>query len=288
MRLFAISDLHLHYPENRDALLASPAYPQDCLALVGDIGETEDHLRFAFEFLATRFKKLIWVPGNHELWTTQDDQSQIRGVEKYNACVDLARSYNVLTPEDPYLPLEFDGKSYYICPLFTLYDYTFCPLQLTADQALDWAQEAGIRCMDELRMSPQPYSSIVDWCHARCEISERRLMRLNGARTILINHYPLRHDLVVLPRIPRFSIWCGTVRTTDWHIRFNAALVLSGHLHVPSTQYRDNVRFEEVSLGYPREWTNIANIHSRMRQVLPQAVLGRTLPTNPNISPGRS
>jgi hypothetical protein len=49
--------------------------------------------------------------------------------------------------------------------------------------------------------------------------------------------------------------WCGTARTADWHKRFNAAVVVYGHLHIPRTTYHDGVRFEEVSLGYPREWS---------------------------------
>ena len=71
---------------------------------------------------------------------------------------------------------------------------------------------------------------------------------------VLINHFPLRQDLVRLSTIPRFSLWCGTRYTENWHTRFRAAVVISGHLHRPATDWRDGVRFEEVSLGYPREW----------------------------------
>ena len=53
---------------------------------------------------------------------------------------------------------------------------------------------------------------------------------------------------------PEFAQWCGTVRTGDWHTRFNARLAVYGHLHIPRTTEYDGVRFEEVSLGYPREW----------------------------------
>ncbi|KAJ7615394.1 hypothetical protein FB45DRAFT_1035388 [Roridomyces roridus] len=42
---------------------------------------------------------------------------------------------------------------------------------------------------------------------------------------------PLRQDLVLIPRVPRLSIWCGTTLKDDWHKRFNAAVVISGHLH---------------------------------------------------------
>jgi hypothetical protein len=60
-----------------------------------------------------------------------------------------------------------------------------------------------------------------------------------------------------LHHMPRFTSWCGTRRTEDWHRRFP---VLSGHcgrlryLYIRSTIYRDGVRFAEVSLGYPRDW----------------------------------
>ena len=33
-----------------------------------------------------------------------------------------------------------------------------------------------------------------------------------------------------------------------------ARAVVYGHLHIPRTTWYDGVRFEEVSLGYPREW----------------------------------
>ena len=55
-------------------------------------------------------------------------------------------------------------------------------------------------------------------------------------------------------RHPEFAQWCGTDRTADWHLRFDAAAVVYGHLHIPRTTWYDGVRFEEVSLGYPREW----------------------------------
>jgi hypothetical protein len=66
-----------------------------------------------------------------------------------------------------------------------------------------------------------------------------------------------------------FSLWCGTRRTEDWHLRFNAIVVVSRHLHIRSTSYRDGVRFEEVSLGYPRQWTHSTTLNRYIREVLP-------------------
>ena len=99
---------------------------------------------------------------------------------------------------------------------------------------------------------------------------ERRLEEASGrGKLVLINHFPLRQDLVRLFHIPRFSIWCGTRLTEDWHVRFPVSVVVSGHLHIRSTDWRDGVRFEEVSLGYPRHWRQNRGMDSYLREVLP-------------------
>ncbi len=57
--------------------------------------------------------------------------------------------------------------------------------------------------------------------------------------------------------------------TEDWHRRYRARLVISGHLHMRATDWRDGVRFEEVSLGYPRQWDAAKGAPHYLRQVLP-------------------
>jgi hypothetical protein len=140
------------------------------------------------------------------------------------------------------------------------------------ERAVEWASETGVVCSDEVLLHPDPYGGIADWCRARCESTELRLKtRRNDLPTVLINHFPLREDLAKLPRIPRFSLWCGTRRTEDWHLRFNATVVVSGHLHIRSTSYRDGVRFEEVSLGYPQQWTGSTTLDRCIREILPES-----------------
>jgi hypothetical protein len=72
--------------------------------------------------------------------------------------------------------------------------------------------------------------------------------------------------------LPRFSIWCGTRRTEDWHLRFRVIAAVYGHLHIRNSQHRDGVRFEEVSLGYPRHWRAERGMASYLRQILPQQI----------------
>lgn len=270
MKLYAISDLHLGFPANSAALESLPAYPDDWLILAGDVGEAEAQLVYALKVLTRRFARLVWTPGNHDLWTYAEAPPTRRGEAKYHRLVSLCRDYGVLTPEDPYVLWEGEGPACWLAPLFLLYDYTFRPEHVPYEHALAWAEEAGVMCNDEYLLHPDPYASRAAWCAARCQYTEQRLAAADASHPlILINHFPLRQDLVRLPRIPRFCLWCGTRRTEDWHTRFPVEAVVYGHLHIRATDYRDGVRFEEVSLGYPQNWHSGRPLASYLREILP-------------------
>src|ERR1051326_88715 len=96
MKLYAISDLHIGIEANRQALDAMPAHPEDWLILAGDIGETTAHWRYALSILSRRFARLLWVPGNHDLWTlpsSPTEDSKLRGEEKYLRLVSICRDF---------------------------------------------------------------------------------------------------------------------------------------------------------------------------------------------------
>jgi 3',5'-cyclic AMP phosphodiesterase CpdA len=272
MRVLAISDIHLDFAGNLRAMSQIPPYPEDWLILAGDIGHRLESLKVALEILVPRFKRLIWVPGNHDLWKTKGENGEeLKGERKYQRQVSICREHGVLTPEDPYPTIESqDGRTYVLAPLFTLYDYSFRPSHVSEEEAVHWAMETGVLCTDEQYLDPEPFSSRSAWCEARCSLTAKRLEEVStDHRLVLISHFPLREDLIRI-RIPRFRIWCGTRRTEDWHTRFNVAVVVTGHLHVRATDLRDGVRFEEVSLGYPRQWDQSRSITDYLRQILPQ------------------
>lgn len=269
MRLYAISDLHVGYAANRRAVEALPEFPGDWIILGGDLGETEEHLLFVLRAFTQRFAQVLWVPGNHELWAVAAERG-LRGHERYLRAVELCRAYGVLTPEDPYPPWPGAAEPVTLAPLFTLYDYSFRPDDVPAERALAWAAETGLRCADEDLLFSDPYPSKPAWCAARCAYSEARLAAIPPSHsTVLISHFPLLQELAVLPAIPRFTIWCGTRRTRDWHRRFRARAVVYGHLHIRSSRILDGVRFEEVSLGYPRHWKQDRPLASYLREILP-------------------
>jgi 3',5'-cyclic AMP phosphodiesterase CpdA len=256
-QLVAISDLHVGYEENRPIVEGlRPGHPGDWLIVGGDVAETAAEIEWALTQLKSRFETVVWVPGNHELWTTPKDPLQLRGVRRYEYLVQMCRRIGVLTPEDPFPLWTGEGGPVRIAPLFALYDYTFrIPGVNNKEESLAAAHEAGIVCTDEYMLHPDPYPSIDAWCHARIAESERRLAECDpDVPLVMVNHWPLVRQPTAILRYPVFAQWCGTVLTADWHTRFNTAASVYGHLHIPRSTVYDGVPFEEVSLGYPREW----------------------------------
>jgi 3',5'-cyclic AMP phosphodiesterase CpdA len=270
--LLAISDLHIGYPENR-ALVESlrPRSPGDWLLVAGDVADTVADVEWALGLLARRFAKVVWAPGNHELWTPPGDPVTLRGVARYEHLVARCRALGVLTPEDPYPVWSGPDGPVVVAPLFLLYDHTWRPEGFdTPAAALAEAHRTGIVCTDEYLLHPDPYPSRIAWSEARVELTRRRLAALDPALpTVLVNHYPLVREPTLVLRYPIFAQWCGTEATADWHQRFRAATVVYGHLHIPRTTWHDGVRFEEVSLGYPREWKPRDVAPGQLRRILP-------------------
>lgn len=271
-KLLAVSDLHVGHPENRKAVASlRPESAADWLLVAGDVGELVADIEWALSTLTQRFATVVWIPGNHELWTHPRDPVELRGEARYRHLVQLCRSLGVITPEDPYPVWDGPGGPATIAPLFLLYDYTFLPAG-AQDKAAGLAQayQAGVVCTDEHVLHPDPYPSREAWCQARLEWTEHRLAaRDPGLPTILMNHFPLTREPTLVLRHPEFAQWCGTSATADWHLRFSAAAVVYGHLHIPRTTWQDGVRFEEVSYGYPREWQRRRAAPGPPRQILP-------------------
>lgn len=256
-RLLAVSDLHVAYQENRDITAGlRPTAPGDWLIVAGDVGERVADVEWALGLLSERFAKVVWVPGNHELWTHPDDPVTLRGEERYRRLVGICRDLGVVTPEDPYPVWRGEGGPVTVAPLFVLYDYSFrMPGVATKEESLHLAHEAGVVCTDEYFLHPDPHGSRDAWCRERVARTEQRLAAVDPAYpTVLVNHWPLVRQPTDILRYPEFAQWCGTTLTADWHRRFRAAAVVYGHLHIPRVTWYDGVRFTEVSIGYPREW----------------------------------
>lgn len=273
----AVSDIHVGHRGNRPVVERIwPESPGDWLIVAGDVAERSDDVRWALELLRGRFATVIWVPGNHELWTTGKDPVALRGAARYDYLVSLCRDLDVVTPEDPFPVWRGQGAEQFggavtVAPLFVLYDYSFLPTGARSKaEGLAIAKEHNVVATDEFVLHPDPYATRDAWCAARLQHTERKLGALpENTPVVLINHFPLTREPTEMLWYPEFALWCGTEKTADWHTRFHTVCVVYGHLHIPRTTFQDGVRFEEVSLGYPREWERRGPPDPLLRQILP-------------------
>src|SRR5690349_18081044 len=179
----------------------APESDEDWLLVAGDVSENVADIRWTLKKLAGRFRKVLWAPGNHELWTHPKDPVTLRGVARYEHLVELCRDLGVVTPEDPYPVWRGPGGPVAVAPPFLLYDYSFLPSGCaTKAEGLAYAHSTGIVCNDEYLLHPDPYPTRDAWCRARVAETERRLAALPADLPVVpVNHYPLhRHPTEVL------------------------------------------------------------------------------------------
>ena len=118
MRVFALSDIHVDYPENMAWIkaLSNSDYLKDALLLAGDVTHDPDRLETALRLLRAKFAHLFFVPGNHELWVMKNDSGT--SLDKFQWVLDLCNSLGVHT--EP-LRLNDGDQPFWIVPLYSWY-----------------------------------------------------------------------------------------------------------------------------------------------------------------------
>ena len=209
--LWAISDLHIGHTGNKPVTESLyPSSPDDWLIVAGDVAERTDEIRWSLDLLRKRFAKVIWVPGNHELWTTNRDPMQIFGRARYDYLVNMCDEMGIVTPEHPYPVWTEEGGPATIVPMFLLYDYTFLPDgAATKAEGLALARERNVTGTDEFLLSSEPYATRDAWCRDRVVHTRKRLEDLDWMMpTVLVNHFPLVREPCEATAAPRYpSQW---------------------------------------------------------------------------------
>ncbi|MET0333531.1 MAG: metallophosphoesterase [Rhizobacter sp.] len=118
MRVFAVSDLHVDYEPNALWVqqLSLADYQNDVLIVAGDLSDHPDRLQTCLEALARRFKRVFFVPGNHDLWVRREPELDSFG--KFELVKSLAQSAGAS------MDVFHHGKLTLV-PLLGWYDGTF-------------------------------------------------------------------------------------------------------------------------------------------------------------------
>src|SRR5262249_5857846 len=116
---FALSDIHVNFAVNRQWVvnLSSSDYTDDILILGGDVSDSLSVLEWCLRSLSQRFARVLYVPGNHELWVLQNKDHQTSIDKFHQVCRIMERCGASMRP--------FHRETLSIVPLLAWYDYSF-------------------------------------------------------------------------------------------------------------------------------------------------------------------
>jgi predicted phosphodiesterase len=238
MRIFAVSDLHTDFAENRRRLrqISSPSYLQDVLVVAGDIADDLRIIDWTLRKLRSQFSQVFYVPGNHELWVRGGERDSI---EKFRQALGLCDEIGIYTRP---------GKAgeNWIVPLFSWYapDYD---RQGEADvSSLDgWADFYFCKW-------PVGMGSVSEYF---LNLNESRIKEYDGS-VITLSHFLPRREL--LPAVERLSfkglpLVAGSL-ALDRQVRaLNAVTHVFGHSHIDFDHVIEGIRYVHHAFDYPRE-----------------------------------
>lgn len=238
MKIFALSDLHVDFPANRSWVEAMPAYAhrEDLLVVAGDVSDSMDLMAWCFETLASRFAKVLFVPGNHELWVLGDPPA-IDSMAKFWRVRALAHSRGVVTGV-----LRYGRVS--IVPLMSWYDGSFgTPSALLTDR---WMDYRACRWVGNLAAH--------DICSEFLRMNEA-VLDVRNDTVISVSHFVPRADLLpATSEVTQLLLPVMGSRRLEAQVRrLNPAIHVYGHSHRRARVQADGITYVNAALGYPRE-----------------------------------
>lgn len=243
MRVFALSDIHVDYDVNARwvSSLSSSEYRDDVLILAGDVTDTLSLLGSTLRAFVGRFRKVLFVPGNHELWVIRD--------EKHKGSLQKFAEVRAVVSDCGASLEPYRTGTLSVVPLLSWYDYSFG--KPSAELRSIWMDFVACRW-------PNDY----DAPHVAAYF-----MALNdglgceaGRTLITFSHFLPRIDLmpnsIPLHRRELYPV-LGSA-SLDRRLReLGSSMHVYGHSHVNRNVEIDGVRYVNNAFGYPQE-THIA------------------------------
>ncbi|MEW6991515.1 metallophosphoesterase [Colwelliaceae bacterium 6441] len=238
MRVFAVSDIHVDYIENREWLtqLSSVDYRQDILILAGDVTDDLMILEECFAELADKFLKVLFVPGNHELWVSRDKIKD--SIEKLKLVHNAALAHGIAIA-----PFHIDGLS--IVPLVSWYDFSFGE---PSTQLLNtWTDFRACRWPNEMKPV-----QITSYFMAKNE----EHLQISNNTVISFSHFLPRIDLmpIYIPQVYRYIYPALGCVSLEQQIRKLAPDIhVYGHSHVNRNVTFEGIQYINNAFAYPSE-----------------------------------
>jgi predicted phosphodiesterase len=239
MRFFALSDIHVDYPENLSWVEAidSNAYRDDVLILAGDATDDLALLSRILEGLRLKFSSVLFVPGNHELWLREEDVDC--SLEKFSVIKNLCKSLGVDTEVT-----HFGEVS--VVPLYSWYDFSFG--QPGRHLLRAWRDFRECRWPEHLDGAQAISNHFLAMNAGRLLVSNRKV--------ISFSHFMPRIDLMP-ERIPekRRMVYpvLGSESLGKQVSQLNPDIHIYGHSHVNRDIEVDDICYVNNAFAYPSE-----------------------------------
>lgn len=248
MRVFALSDIHIDYSVNARwiANLSAEDYTGDLLILAGDVTDILDSLEWCLKLLAARFHKVLFVPGNHDLWVLRDRREKT-SLQKFGEIATVAESAGVSMA-----PLHSRDLSIY--PLLGWYDYSFGePSGVLKSAWMDyracvWPSGVDARGVAE-------HFAALNEEHIRHD--EGPAARQASRTVITFSHFLPRMD-VMPPGRGLLNPVLGSSGLERQLRRCSPRLHVFGHSHVNRCVELEGVTYVNNAFGYPDETSRTA------------------------------
>lgn len=244
MRVFAVSDLHIDYEVNARWVrsLSSVDYLDDVLILAGDVTDKRHLLEWCITTLSRRFKRVLFVPGNHELWVVREGSGK-DSLQKLN---------------EVFMTVESSGASM----------HAFCEGELSIIPLLGWYDYSFGEPSEELRSIWMDYRT----CRWPSGFTEKDIVayfatlnnhqvRSTAGTVITYSHFLPRIDLMpsFVPRATRVLYPVLGSAQLEFQLRtFTPKIHVYGHSHLNCHTTIDGVLYINNAFGYPGE-TRIAS-----------------------------
>lgn len=228
MRIYAISDLHTDFRENRVALERAglAGHRDDVLIVAGDVADNEGVLRDTLEWLAGRFAEVFFVPGNHELWVRGEQRDSM---EKFRAVLRVCDQAGVRTE-----PARVGGA--WVVPLFSWYNADFDVRgEGVAEELEAWSDHYFCRWPAEIGRIDQAF----------LQMNEPHVRRYD-APVITFSHFVPRPELVPSVNYLSFkglALVSGSTGIEAQIRRIQPRVHVFGHTHIPADEVIQGVRY---------------------------------------------
>ena len=254
MRVYAVSDLHTDFKDNREMLrrLSPTAHKRDVLLVAGDIADRIETIAETLSVLRARFSQVFYTLGNHELWVRVGGGDSL---EKLTRVVALCDELGVQTR-----PGKAGGL--WVVPLFSWYDAGFdVDGSADATELEGWADLYFCKWPERLG----PLSEFF------LKLNAGRLRRYDGP-VISLSHFLPRRDLLPPTARLRFKglpLVAGCAALDEQIRRLGSAAHVFGHSHINCDRVIDGVRYVQNALKYPKD-------RKRKTQTLPLKLVWNT------------